>query len=273
MGGLDGLAKEDGGHVGKGFGLLGGEVAGGGALGEALLHVGVPTEIVGKAVGYVFALWHEAHGGGKGAAQLGEEEGIVGAAEDDGVDEGVALEELVDVLLYEVVGSGAVGLAVLDEWHPEGAGLAGDVDVGGEFVDFDVVGVAAYGAGGGKDADVACAGELAYGFGRGAYDAEHAPGGVDGGEVALLYGAQGLGGGRVAGEDDEGASHTEEAAHGLEGELIDDGKGARAVGGSRVVAKVEVVVLGHELLYLPQYGETSVAGVKNAYGTHNGNEE
>ena len=49
---------------------------------------------------------------------LAQDEGVVGAAKDDGVDFRVACEQLVNILLDEVVHAGAVVFASLDERNP-----------------------------------------------------------------------------------------------------------------------------------------------------------
>ena len=73
-------------------------------------------------------------------------------------------------------------------------------------------------------------------FGSGADDAEHAPRGVDVGKVVLLDAAECLGGGGVAGEDDEMTTHLEEAVDRLERELVDNLEGACPVRSAGVVA-------------------------------------
>ena len=62
---------------------------------------------------------------------------------------------------------------------------------------------------------MAAVGDVAELLYRGAYDAKHSLAGVYLGQVDLLDGAQGLGRGGVAGEDDERAAHVEEGLDGL----------------------------------------------------------
>lgn len=73
------------------------------------------------------------------------EEWIVGAAEYDGVDVGVHPEEGVDAFTDEVVGTWLVVFSVFYEGYPHGACESGDGAVGREFMDFEVVGLGAYG--------------------------------------------------------------------------------------------------------------------------------
>lgn len=103
---MNGLVEEAGGRGGKTVGVLCCEEAGCGSPCDAGFHVGVTTEVVGKAAGYVLALGDEMDVGGRVLTDLVDEEGVVGAAEDDGVDERVALQELVDILADEIVGAG-----------------------------------------------------------------------------------------------------------------------------------------------------------------------
>ena len=139
--------------------MLSGEETGSTPSCDAGFHVGVTTEVVGKAAGYVLALRDEMDVGGRVLTDLVDEEGVVGAAEDDGVDERVTLQEQVEILAYEIVGTGRVGLAVLDEGHPHRTCLPGDDDVRGEFGQLERVGVAADGSLCSHDADMAGARE------------------------------------------------------------------------------------------------------------------
>ena len=203
-------------------GILGGEVLAGAAASELLAQVRVVVEVLGQAVGHVFGLRNDAHAGFDILQNLRKEDGIVGAAQDDGVDGGVLAHELVDALLDEIVGAGTVGFVVLYEGNPEGAGYAADTDIGKEFIDFDIVAVAAHGALGSQQAYVATVGERPDNFGRRSDDAQHAAGGIPRGQVVLLDGSQGFGRGGVAAQDDQLAAHAEEFQHGLARELIYD---------------------------------------------------
>ena len=156
---VNGLVEEAGGRGSEAVGVLGGEETGSTPSCDAGFHVGVTTEVVGKAAGYVLALRDEMDVGGRVLTDLVDEEGVVGAAEDDGVDERVTLQELVEILADEIVGTGRVGLAVLDEGHPHRTCLTGDDDVWGEFGQLERVGVAADGSLRSHDADMAGARE------------------------------------------------------------------------------------------------------------------
>ena len=79
------------------------------------------------------------------------------AAEYDGVDEGVLVEEFLERIPDEIVGTGFVILATFHQWHPHGAGLAHDGAGGIEFLYLQVVGLRIDGALGGKHTDVASA--------------------------------------------------------------------------------------------------------------------
>ena len=167
----------------------------------------------------------------------------MGAAQDGGVDERVALEQLADVFPDEVVGTVGRGLVVFHQGHPQRAGHARDADVGVELAYLQVVALALDGAFGGQYAHVAAAGELAYDLGRGADDAQDAALGVPLGQVVLLNGAQGLGRGGVASQNDEGTTLLEEVANGLLGIIIYKFVRARTVRRARVVAQIDIVIL------------------------------
>ena len=268
MVGLHVVAHEEAGGLVEALRVFGGEVAASGAAGAEGVHLGVAAEIVLKAAGYVFALGNNGDALGHGLAYLGQEEGEVGAAEYHEVYLRVALEKPANGLADEVVGAGPVVFEVFHQRHPHGAGLAGDGDVGEEFADFEVVGLGGDGTGGGENADVARAGEPAGDLGGGTDDAKHAAAGVETGQVVLLYGAQGLGRGGVAGQDDQRATHIKKTPHSLKREFINTLEAARTIGRTGIVAQVEVVVLRQVASYLPEYRQATVAAVKDANGCH-----
>jgi len=256
---VDGFVEEDLGALFEFLFALGGEVLARAALRERLLNLRMAHEVVAQAVGHIFALRHDAHARGHMLHDAAHEQGVVGAAEDDGVDVGVEAHELVDALLDEVVGSGRVGLVGFDDGSPQRTGYAGELDVGEQFFDFELVAAALHGAFGGQQSDVSRRGDAADDLGRGSDDAEHASAGIDGRNVALLNGAQGFGRRGVAAEDDEAATHGEQLEHGLAGELIDHLERARAVGRTSIIAQVHVVVLGQQLPDAMQDGQSAVA--------------
>ena len=165
---------------------LGGVVLACAALCERLFGLRMAREVVAQAVGDVFALRHDAHARWHVLHDAAHEQGVVGAAEDDGVDVWVEAHELVDALLDEVVGSGRVGLVGFHDGCPQRTGHAGELDVGEQFLYLKFVTAALDGALGGEQSDVSRRGDAADDLGGGAYDAEHAARGVDGGHVALL---------------------------------------------------------------------------------------
>ena len=79
-------------------------------------------------------------------------------------------------------------------------------------------------------------------FDGGADNAEYSAVGGEDGKVFLLYGSQGFGRCRIAGEDYQRTSFAEEAFDGLEGEAINHFKRSGSVWGACVVAKIEVII-------------------------------
>jgi len=263
--GVEGLLEEAGGGLGEGVGIVGGEEEALPVAGEELLDVGVSLEVIGEALGDMGTLVEEGDVGGREVLlDFGDEEGVVGAGEDDSVDEGVGGEEVVEVFLDEIVGAGGEVLVVFDEGHPHWAGFGGEVDVGAESLGFEVVGLGRDGAGGGEESHMIGAGEAGEGFDGRADDAEDASGGAEMRKVYLLKGAERFCGGRIAGEDNEGAVEAAKVSDGLSSEVVDDIEGAVAVGRAGVVAEIDVVVLRKVSGDLPKDGESSVAGVENA---------
>ena len=151
------------------------------------------------------------------------------AAENEGVDVGIRLEKGIDVFFHEIVGTVAVGLAVFNKRHPHRACMAVDRNTGRMFCNFDIIRLRGYCSRSGEEAYRACSGGAGNGFYRRADYAEHSPRGVYVGEVALLYAAQGLGRGRVAGQYDQRASLFEKMFDGFESESVDELERARAV--------------------------------------------
>ena len=115
-------------------------------------------------------------------------------------------------------------------------------------------------------ADVACLGERADDLGGGTNNAQDPTVGVELGQIVLLDGTKGFGRGGVAAQNDQLAAHGEEFLDGLARELIDDIERAWTVGGPCIVAQVQIVVLGKQLAYAVQDGQSAIATVENADG-------
>ena len=84
-----------------------------------MVHFWMAAKIVLKAGGYVLTLGDEFDGGLRIEGlellvDLVEEEGEVGAAKDNGVDEGILIEEFLKRILDEIVSTRFVELVVLD---------------------------------------------------------------------------------------------------------------------------------------------------------------
>lgn len=146
MFGRNGLVDKDAGGVGETVGGFGGQIAAGAAFGAIPFDLRMTNQIVGEAVGYQFALgndgdWVSVLSSREARFFLGsrfsvldfqfsevglylvQQQGIVRAAEDDGVDKRVAGEEFVQVFPHKEIRAVAVMLAGLDERHPKGARL------------------------------------------------------------------------------------------------------------------------------------------------------
>lgn len=118
VGGGDGGAEEVGGQGGEAVGVFGGEEADGAVARDAAVHLGMAPQVVDERAGDDFALFHDSDALGNVLPDFIDEQGIVGAAQNNRVDVGVGREGLVDVGLDEEIGAGAVGEAVFDQRHP-----------------------------------------------------------------------------------------------------------------------------------------------------------
>jgi teichuronic acid biosynthesis glycosyltransferase TuaC len=203
---------------------------------------------------------HEGDVGAEHALEHGADEGVVGAAEDHGVDLG----------FEQGPAGGANGgdgelvelLAGLDDGGEGGAGngMKGDVWVDGG--DGALVGGAGDGGGGGEQADATAAGGGDGLEGLGTDDAEDVDreGGLAhaGGEAG-----KGGGGGGVAGDHEELGVAAQELLGDLAGEGFDLLRGAFAVGEASGVAEIEEVLAGQADEQLVQDGEAADAGVEH----------
>lgn len=111
-------------------GALGGVVFHRGMARTAGIHVGMAVQVVVQTAGDVLALGYHFDTLGHELLYRGQEDGVVGAAQDEGIDGGVGLKNVVDALLDEVVGTRSARLIVLDDGHPEGARHTRDGDIG-----------------------------------------------------------------------------------------------------------------------------------------------
>ena len=116
---------------------LGSEQLAGATTGTELAHLGMAFHVVSQAAPYILTLHDNLDMVGSVAAYLVIEDRIMGATENNRVDLIVLGQEVVDVAAYEVVGSLAMRLAILDQRNPDGAGLATDDDVGEELLDLE----------------------------------------------------------------------------------------------------------------------------------------
>ena len=102
------------------FRVLGCEVMDSGVLGTLLFYLGMTLQIGFKTLGHVFALGNRTNTFGEIFFYLRHEQGVMGTAEDKGIDLRIEVHNLIDALLDEIVGSRGVGLIIFYEGYPEG---------------------------------------------------------------------------------------------------------------------------------------------------------
>ena len=129
---------------------LGGEVLAATILCTHVINLGVSLKIVFKTLGNILSLWYDADPRWHVSHDAVHEQWIVGAAKDDGIDEWILAHQLVDTLLYKVVGTRAVSFVGFYDGSPEWTCYAADLDVGMEFSNLQTVALAADGSLSGK---------------------------------------------------------------------------------------------------------------------------
>ena len=80
---------------------------------------------------------------------------IVTKEDKPGIDIRIKAHNLVDTLLYEIVGTRGVRLVILHQGHPEGTGDTRDLNIGMEFLDFEGITLTLDGSLCGEDAHMA----------------------------------------------------------------------------------------------------------------------
>lgn len=263
---VNAFVEEGGCRVSEFFFRLCGEVNALAAPRASGIHFGVAVKVVLQAMCYQFSLRNDVDTGRHVLFYLVQKKGIMGASQDDRVYLVVPGQQLVDVFLDEVVGTGCLCLVVLDQRYPHGAGLSRYLDFGEELAYLHDVRFRLDGTGCGQDADVSASSDVADALYGGADDSQHASFGVEVRQVVDLYAAQGLGRGCVAGQYDQMASQFEESGHRLEGKFVNDFEGACPIGGTGIVAQIDEIVLWEYFLELAQDGESAIARVEHTDG-------
>ena len=130
---FDVFLEEDSGGFTEFLARLGCEVLAGTLFCDTVLHLRMSLEVGFEALCYVFTLRHQCYTGGCVLPNLWKKEWIVCATENDCVDEWVGMQEFIDAVFYEVIGSGSVVFSVFNERNPHGTGLS---DYGSRGVEF-----------------------------------------------------------------------------------------------------------------------------------------
>ena len=183
------LVKEDLSTLAKPLFALCRQITAGAPLRHHGLHLGMALKITLQAVSHIGALRHDAHTVGHILHDAVHEQRIMGAAEDNGVDERVAAHQLVYALLHKIVGPRTVCLVGFHDGSPQRTSLSRDRDVGVQLANLHVVALRAYGALGGQHTHMARSRELSNGLCRGTDHAKHTARGVHLRQVTLLDGA------------------------------------------------------------------------------------
>ena len=192
-------------------------------------------------------------------------QGIVGAAEDEGVHPG--LPHLGQILRDDQTGhlllveGTVVHITGLHEGDEEGTGTGGDLHAGDKLPQQGLIAAGTDGGRRADDADAAVAGDEGGLPGGGVHDAQ-----IGDGEL------RGLGGGVDAGHRAAGghdALHILRQQEGdvLPGVLQNSLRAAAAVGDAAGIAEIDDVLVGKALAQLPHAGQPAKAAVEYADGT------
>ena len=251
-----------------------------GGLGEAVRHV-ADVE-VGLAL-FVISLQPmlaerplQMVGGGLGRVHEGDvpahvpayhlfDEGVVGAAEDEGVHPG--LPHLGQILGDDQTGhlllveGAVVHITGLHEGDEEGTGTSGDLHAGDKLPQQGLITAGTDGGRRADDADTAVAGDEGGLPGGGVHDAQ-----IGDGEL------RGLGGGVDAGHRAAGGHDALDILREQERDVLpcilqNSLRAAAAVGDAAGIAEVDDILVGEALAQLPHAGQTAKAAVEYADGT------
>lgn len=102
--------------------VLGSKVPYRSAFRAAVVHVGMAVEIVFQAFGHIFSLRYNADAFRNVLFDFRYQDGVVCASEYNRVDTWVETKNVVNAFLDEVIGTGPVGLVVLNNRYPQWAG-------------------------------------------------------------------------------------------------------------------------------------------------------
>ena len=170
------------------------------------VYFGVAPEVVPEAAGHDATLCDGFCFGWQVLADEGQQKGIMGAGQKDGVNFLGLSCQSVQVFFDKIIGARAAQFAIFDQWHPKRAGLLVYLQLWPKAVDFNGVGLGANGSLSAEDADVPRSGIVSDYFCCWSDNAEHPFMGGQSGQVELLDIAEGFGRGRVAGHHNEVAS-------------------------------------------------------------------
>lgn len=193
LGGGQSFTKKDAGVLPKSFSVIRCKELALAIGGEPASHFGVALQVVCEAFCDNIPLGKHLYSGWRILADFADQEGVVGAGQQDGINFTPLSQQLLDMLVYEIVGSGLMVLVVFHERYPHGTGFLEDFQVGEKLADFDKVRFRLNGSPGGHDANLACFGVMADHFGSGPDHAQYPARRIQHGQVMLLDSAQGFG--------------------------------------------------------------------------------
>ena len=224
-------------------------------------------EITLQTLGHILTLRNNTHASRQILQDFRHKQRVVGTPQNDGINLRVLMHNLVDALLHEIVGTRRIGLVILHQRHPEGTSHTAHLYIREQLLYLQIVALALDGSFGSQHTHMARLRQLADDLSCRTNHAQDAAIGVPLWQVYLLDATQGFGGGSVTTQYDKVTPHLKEAQHSLTGELVNDFERTGTVGCTGIIAEVQVVVLGQQLAYAVQNGQSAVAAIENADGS------
>ena len=191
--------EEKGGRIRKLGSGLGRKEMARASFGELAIHLGMAGKVIDQAGSYPLTLGKEGDRLGQEGANLGCQEGIMGTPQDKGINQGIRLQQVIEVFTHEIVGTRRVELVVLHQRYPHRAGLTRDLDMRKELSDLDGIGVGGDGTGRTDDTHMLAPADAIHALHGRTDHTQDPPIGIPKGQVPLLNGAKGLGRSRVTG--------------------------------------------------------------------------
>ena len=190
----------------------------------------------------------------------------MGASQYEAINLRIAGHQVIQTLLDEIVCSRTIVLVVLHQRNPHRAGFSCHHHIGIKFGYLELIGMAFDGSRSSHNTHMTALGECSHALGSRPDDTKHPACSIQLRQILLLDSTQCLGRSRVTTQYDKRATLGKEMLHCLQGKLIHEFERPGAIGCTGIITQIHIIILRHQIPYLPQYSKASIARVKNSYG-------